>query len=116
MYKEVPCLEYLVDIANREDDTRVFIGAMVGVNDKIEEAKQKPKQNESNEKHHEIPTDLVTDIKSIMEGKAISNTVNQAKKLENALKERMQEGREVKSAEITDDGYKIKDRADEERE
>lgn len=109
MDKTVSYLEYLVNGINKADGLNDSIDVIIEGKDKLRSAQtnQELAQKDTDELKNKIPEDLVDFLKSKMNSKSEKSTQNVAEALENAIKTRIAEGRNISHAIINGDGYEI---------
>lgn len=111
MIREFTPIEYLVDGINRADGVREAVDVVERLNDVLDRQQKEVDRIVSNQQNkNKIPENLVSSIREKVEGNAIGSTKKMADALEKAVKGRIAEareqGREINSIVIDDDGIK----------
>ena len=117
MDREISYIDYLENEINKADGIKGSIEVIQTANELLKNAQDKAniKENSKTTKENKIPEDLVSSIKESM-GQSHMDTETMSQTLENAIKERLAEGRTISHAVIDDNGYEIHDGYDEELE
>ncbi len=118
MNREVSYIEHLANEINKADGVKGAIEVIQTSNELLKNAQNRANNivDGKQSKENQIPKDLVSQIRESMGEHHTIDTETMSQTLENAIKERLAEGKQISHAIIKDDGYEIHSDSEEELE